>query len=185
MKLLVGTFNQPGEGQRRDLLRDFETSNFARVRFQLYYPPHGNVGPVSIRHISQHHCPPPHRRRSIKSAANNSPVIQKMIPASVLSPHQFPLCSIMGVYTPRSPTGSSAPVFACSQQWAVAILHSFGIELCTNSLKFGYQNYNGGQKLQCSDLKSFRSPWLFTMRACNRFHIVALNCNLKMVAEKL
>ena len=34
---LVGAFFQPGEGPGRGLLCDCETSNFAKVRFQLYW----------------------------------------------------------------------------------------------------------------------------------------------------
>ena len=81
----------------------------------------------------------------------------------------------MAVYTPDTPTGSSATVrgFACSQHRAVAILRGFGIELFTNSLTV--TKLNGGQKLQCGgDLISVTISWLLTVRVCNRFHIAVL-----------
>ena len=165
MKVLIGDFNQ-------------ESSNFSNVRFELYYLPRGNVGPVSIRHISQHHCPPPHRA----AAASKVPRIIRRWSRkwSRLQSAPIPIvqhngCLHAALPSPNTPTGSSATVrgFACSQHRAVAILHGFGIKLFTNSLMV--TKLNGGQKLQCGgDLISVTISWLLTVRVCNRFHIAAL-----------
>ena len=134
-------------------------------------------GPVSIRHISQHHCPPPHRA----AAASKVPRIIRRWSRkwSRLQSAPIPIvqhngCLHAALPSPNTPTGSSATVrgFACSQHRPVAILHGFGIELFIKSLMV--TKLNGGLKLQCGNLISVTSSWLLIMRVCNRFHIAAL-----------